>query len=248
VFTCYAMDGDAVAVASSTQQLAALLQLSEVRLCGAVSKQPLSLPGSSPSDAAGLPPQQQGPHQAASQQLEQPMQIDPSQQPSQQQQQQERTAQPHKPELTVKVPKLGGSSSSVRMPCCTVLLMADVGSPRDFEPGSTYPVLYSWCCGRDAAGRDFCKQHETSRFVVTDRWVCVDPDACPALHTLQASRWVLFSYLLYDDAVFVLVPGRCSRPATSCCVPLLQSCVEVLDECGLALQVPDITATWCVLL
>jgi hypothetical protein len=141
----YALDGQPVGVAASTQQLAALLHLSKVQICGTASKQPVQLP------AAFLSPNNH--QQQANKQQEQ-------------QQQQSQLEQP-KPELKLSIPKFG--STTVRNPCCTIMVMLEVGGPEDFVHGPTYKVPYSWCCGREAGSKDVCKQHCTSRFVVLDR-------------------------------------------------------------------------------
>jgi hypothetical protein len=148
-FWVYALDGQPVGMAASTQQLAAFLHLSKVQICGAASKQPVQLPA-----AFAAPANRQ---QQAEKQQEQ------EQQPQQPQQ-----GQP-KPELKLSIPKFG-SSTTVRNPCCTVMVMLEVDGPEGFVHGPTYKVPYSWCCGREAGSKDFCKQHYTSRFVVLDRY------------------------------------------------------------------------------
>lgn len=49
------------------------------------------------------------------------------------------------------------------------MVMVDVGAPQEFVRGPVYKVPYSWCCGREAGSKDFCKLHTTSRFILLDR-------------------------------------------------------------------------------
>lgn len=162
-FFLYAQDGQPCQMANSTQQLAALLQLSDVRVCGAVSKQPVQLP-----DGFQAPPHQR--QDSPMQQDPPAQQGSPTQQQDQQQQQLRLLAVPaSKPRLTLTVPKVSGTA--VRRPCCAVMVMLEVSSGADFVPGPTFKVPYSWCCGREAAPKDFCKQHTTARYVIVDKCV-----------------------------------------------------------------------------
>lgn len=181
-FSCYALDGQPVTMAHSPQQLAAVLHLAQVKLCGADSKQELLLPASSVGAAATDQQRQQQQQQQrqvpamnghAAQQAAASdgdaavqagrQQLQKQEQPKQQQEQ-------PKPVLHLSIPKLSVSNTA-KNGCHSVMVMVDVASSGAFLHGPTYKVLYSWCCGKEAGTKAFCKQHTTARFNMLDRWV-----------------------------------------------------------------------------
>lgn len=238
-FWVYALDGQPVGMAASTQQLAALLHLSKVQICGTASKQPVQLPA---AFAATDNHQQQ---QQAKEQQQNPRQGGTSTKQVRQYQerhQQQQQEQP-KPELKLTIPKQ--NSAPVRNPCCTVMVMLEVGGPEDFVLGPAYKVPYCWCCGREAGSKDFCKQHYTARFVVLDRYaicfgvqLCAEAQGSGVTASLGCSSCLMLQRKLLlltssaqpcQRASAVQHVDSCTQSCTTCCCQMQAQSSCVLD-------------------